>query len=423
VADLVDDLILLGRGGRLLYSGPMARIKDYFSDVLGYRCPPDTNASDYMMDVLEARFGAQGAAAAVELGKVLPADAPAAPAEAPAAMAASAAQLARCFADVWLTRGAAWVAAGPGGGAPAAADEQAALPGPTASALRIVAPPRASLLSQTLRFAWRGLLQHAMGTGLFLDLISLLLGGCVMGIVGAYGSTYIPPVSTLYFNSCPPGTERLCRFQLRVHLQPVTFYTVICIGVLALPPAVRALGAERAIYWREVSVGVNRGAYYLGKVLAELPKLAVAALAFVAPLVAISHWRAPVETLYFAVLVTMFFITALGFTISALLVAPDAANLLGVNVAVISCLFSGFVPLLGNGAVWCYARWAQRALLAIELMDGWGLEPAVFDRSMFTKEHQTPNWRRDLWILAVIALATYALGFVCLLLRHRDKQR
>jgi hypothetical protein len=64
-----------------------------------------------------------------------------------------------------------------------------------------------------------------------------------------------------------------------------------------------------------------------------------------------------------------------------------------------------------------------RALLTIELMDGWGLEPAVFDRSMFTKEHQTPNWRRDLWILAVIALATYALGFVCLLLRHRDKQR
>lgn len=415
----------------------MARIKDYFHSVLGYECPPDTNASDYMMDVLEARYGALGAAAgesdgasdwpvkspavAVALGGD---DAVAVPAE--AAVAASAAQLARRFADVWRTRGAAWVAAGqgaPGAGCGWEEEARADLPGPTAAALRLVAPPRAGLLSQTLLFAWRGLLQHALGSGLFLDLVSLLLGGCVMGIVAVFGSTYIPPVSTLYFNSCPPGTERLCRYQLRIHLAPVTFYSTICIGVLTLPPAVRALGAERAIFWREASVGINRLAYFVGKVLAELPKLAVSSFAFVAPLVAISHWRAPVETLYFAVLVTMFFITALGFAISALLVAPDAANLFGVNVAVIACLFSGFVPLLGNGAVWCYARWVQRALLAIELMDGWGLDAATFDRSMFSKEHEKPNWGRDLWILTIIAVITYALGFVLLLLRHRDKQR
>jgi hypothetical protein len=125
----------------------------------------------------------------------------------------------------------------------------------------------------------------------------------------------------------------------------------------------------------------RRGRAADGRVLA----LAVAALAFVAPLVAISHWRAPVETLYFAVLVTMFFITALGFTISALLVAPDAANLLGVNVAVISCLFSGFVPLgahekplpLEFGAdrlvdgdpktYWATADGAKAAMIEVEL--------------------------------------------------------
>lgn len=169
----------------------------------------------------------------------------------------------------------------------------------------------------------------------------------------------------------------------------------------------------------------------MGKVLAHIPVLAMAAFCFTSSLVAVSHWRAPVELLFFAVLVLMWFITALGFAISGCLVSPDAANLFGVNVAVIACLFSGFVPLLGDNAVWAYSRWAQRSLLAIELVEGWKLETtprpgqrlSVYDLSMFTKEHRNPDWGRDLWILTVTALVTYVVGFALLALRHRDKQR
>lgn len=50
------------------------------------------------------------------------------------------------------------------------------------------------------------------------------------------------------------------------------------------------------------------------------------------------------------------------------------------------CLFSGFVPVLGNGAVWAFTRHFQRALLAIELVEGWGLDTVTYDRAMFSEE-------------------------------------
>ena len=86
-------------------------------------------------------------------------------------------------------------------------------------------------------------------------------------------------------------------------------------------------------------------------------------------------------------------------------------------------LFSGFVPMLGNGAVWAYTRHVQRSLLAIELMEGWKLDVFTYNVSMFTKEHMNPDWRHDLWVLFVDALCTFAAGFLLLRLRHRAKQR
>jgi hypothetical protein len=35
----------------------------------------------------------------------------------------------------------------------------------------------------------------------------------------------------------------------------------------------------------------------------------------------------------------------------------------------------------------------------------------------------SPDWGRDLWVLTVTALATYALAYAILRLNHRDKQR
>ena len=58
---------------------------------------------------------------------------------------------------------------------------------------------------------------------------------------------------------------------------------------------VKSLGVGREVFWREAGVGANRLAYYLGRLLADAPKLALLAFFFTAPLVAISPWRTPVQ--------------------------------------------------------------------------------------------------------------------------------
>jgi hypothetical protein len=53
---------------------------------------------------------------------------------------------------------------------------------------------------------------------------------------------------------------------------------------------------------------------------------------------------------------------------------------------IVVCLFSGFVPVIGTGAVWAFTRHFQRSLLAIELVEGWGLDTATYDLAMFSEE-------------------------------------
>ena len=64
----------------------------------------------------------------------------------------------------------------------------------------------------------------------------------------------------------------------------------------------------------------------------------------------------------------------------------------------------------------------MRAFLAIELGEGYHLTTDVFNESV-SPEHENPDWRKDLWVLFVDALATYCFAFAIIVLRHRSKQR
>jgi len=46
-----DDLCLLGKGGQLIYFGPLKRARAYFEDTLGYKMPPKTNPADFYLEI------------------------------------------------------------------------------------------------------------------------------------------------------------------------------------------------------------------------------------------------------------------------------------------------------------------------------------------------------------------------------------
>lgn len=51
VFELFDNVLLLGKGGMVVYYGPTSGMEDYFSK-RGFPCPPKLNPADYYMDVL-----------------------------------------------------------------------------------------------------------------------------------------------------------------------------------------------------------------------------------------------------------------------------------------------------------------------------------------------------------------------------------
>jgi hypothetical protein len=108
---------------------------------------------------------------------------------------------------------------------------------------------------------------------------------------------------------------------------------------LCIPAAVRTFSPERRVHWREANSGANRIAYFLGKALADIPKVVVLAFMYIAPLIMVAPWRGPPEYLYAAVLVHDLAMFAVGYCLAAVFLEADDANLLGVILAILLNLF------------------------------------------------------------------------------------
>jgi len=289
--------------------------------------------------------------------------------------------------------------------------------------LRETLRPRRPFLEQVQLHAARAALQRLRGSSLAVDLISFLVSGAIIGIVLSGGNLLVPQAPLQYFLGCPPGSERYCMSSQRIMFAPATFYFTMIVGAQSVAPAVRVFGAEREVAWREAGVGVSALAYFIGKLLVELPVWCLLALNFAAPLVAIAPMRGPFAGFYALALTCIAVCSSIATGVSAWFgTNSDAGNLAGVIIVTILNLFGGFVPLIGTGAVWSYTHWTARAFVAIELADGYGLSDSFF-RWVVGEEWEVPNWPRDLGILWLITLLAFALAFAISVTRFRDKQR
>ena len=422
IVETVDELILLGRGGRPAYLGPRDLTLDYFTSVLGFELPDLCSPADFFLDVVNGKHGAPRSAPTVETVA-------AAAAGEDTGATTNVVAIVEALASVWRTRGEAWVqqrtAAGAGTGAPRAlvADGSGAAAASWSAQLREQLGPRRSFLAQVQLHAARAARQRLRGSSLAIDLAAFLAGGCVIGIVLSGGDLLVPQAPLQYFFGCPPGSERYCMSSQRIMFAPATFYFTMIVGAQSIAPAVRLFGAEREVAWREAGVGVSTGAYFLGKLLVEVPVWCLLALNFTAPLVAIAPMRGPFSGFYALALTCVAVCSAIGAAISAWLGKNnDGANLAGIILATIFNLFGGFVPLIGRGAVWAYTHWTSRAFVAIELSDGYGLSEDFFKWTV-GDEWDVPNWPRDLGILWLISVLTFLLAFAITVTLHRDKRR
>lgn len=55
IFSLIDDVLLLGRGGKVVYLGPTNEARDKFAQC-GFECPVSVNPSDFFIDVIVGMY-------------------------------------------------------------------------------------------------------------------------------------------------------------------------------------------------------------------------------------------------------------------------------------------------------------------------------------------------------------------------------
>lgn len=107
----------------------------------------------------------------------------------------------------------------------------------------------------------------------FLEIFVGMFAGAIMGLSlinesEMYQGIWIPPYSLM---SPSPNEWQVPIWGLLIG---------ITVALAAAPAGVKIYGEEKPVYWREVSSGHNSFAYYLGKFIGSVPRMAIASLHF-----------------------------------------------------------------------------------------------------------------------------------------------
>ncbi|KAK3300363.1 uncharacterized protein B0H64DRAFT_428448 [Chaetomium fimeti] len=153
----------------------------------------------------------------------------------------------------------------------------------------------------------------------------------------------------------------------------------LAIGLAAAAPGVKTFGEEKQIYWREASSGHSRLAYYVGKVLATLPRLGISAMHFTTFYCVLATPWMPFWSMFLTNLLYFYCIYGLA-SIMSVLVRREDGPLMAMIVSLIIGVFGGYGPPLYLVKEW-HLEWLWR------LCPGVWLTEAYFDKHLAIMSH------------------------------------
>ncbi|KAJ3579780.1 hypothetical protein NPX13_g785 [Xylaria arbuscula] len=151
------------------------------------------------------------------------------------------------------------------------------------------------------------------------------------------------------------------------------------IALASAAPGVKIFGEEKQVYWREAAAGHSRSAYYLGKTIATVPRIAIASLHFTAfYCILATPWMA-----FWKVYLTnfLYFYCIYGLAaIVSMIVRREDGPLLAMIFSLIIGVFGGYGPPLYNVKEW-HLEWFWR------LCPGIWFTEAYFDQHLGRVAH------------------------------------
>jgi ABC-type multidrug transport system ATPase subunit len=415
IFNMFHRVLLLAKGGKLVYYGPPHEALDYFKDVLGLTCPPHVNPPDFFMDVISGDQASPGAMTVDDMQNKW----------AEHAKAAASSQ------------GGAEEAAAPQSQATKQAN--AAIPSGSSLAAEASRKEVAGFLQQLLYFTQRSVVQMTRDLiWFFTDLMLTLVAGFFLGLVFSK-SQYRPPLpsqiinkSLSAFNGNAPAS--LSEFFDRPIDDPIiseASLTCMAVGMTGITAALRVFGPEQIVYWREASAGMSTTAYFTAKNITHLFFIIFSPFLYLAPFLTFVSARGSFLAYYRVVVIVQFATTGLGYLIS--IVSPAGlSQLAGVVAVLVLSMFGGsrptlveikeMFPLLGIMPYISYVRWGQEALYIAEITEWSQIRGVDINPSLKLFDYHLDDYSMCMWLTFGFGVLFRVMALVAMQLMHRDQK-
>ncbi|KAI9294493.1 hypothetical protein K502DRAFT_365782 [Neoconidiobolus thromboides FSU 785] len=175
----------------------------------------------------------------------------------------------------------------------------------------------------------------------------LLHFGCGLFIsIAAQNSVFLGPLPDVICNVTALMLLPKCKRPVIDQAAHIGTFLSWGIGFAGISVGSGTFGNERTVYWREASSGIPTFPYFIAKSLSDIPRILIASLMFTCSLIAVYPNSSDFSQLLWIVTALYYWGFSTGYFISAL-VRKEKASLVGVVVALFWAIaFSGVQPTL-----------------------------------------------------------------------------
>ncbi|RHZ58597.1 hypothetical protein Glove_372g90 [Diversispora epigaea] len=215
-------------------------------------------------------------------------------------------------------------------------------------------------------------------------------------------------------------------------LQTVGVFTAMGIMFCGISAGTTTFGYEKVVYWRDTSSGMKTIPYFLAKSIADIPRILLAGLMFSLSFILFYSHLSSFRDIYVIILLTYIAAWQIGYFLSAIF-SKEKLGLVGTGVALaFGMVLSGSTPRLddikeNNSLKWIYwifdisaPRWSVESLYLNELDPRKWIE--IHTKSLdFT--YSFDDYPNTLHNIIFITLGWACLAFLAMKLVNRDKQK
>eukprot|EP00762_Andalucia_godoyi_P002630 ANDGO_03310.mRNA.1 ABC transporter G family member 7 len=370
-----DNIVVLAKGGNLVYYGPFSSIVRWFEVQCGYIRSQFTNPADWVLDIINA--------AANGKGSIQP-------------RTKSGPMTVSQLADIWKAAGSSYART-----AEIAENSGRDLVAASSRGMADETVKAVSWFYQVWLLTNRALLQHYRDiSSVALDVVLHVLTGLIIGIGFVSTNLFQPPLSSEYIPFCPPPVRMtFCVTAVQDEIGRMIVYTTMALGLAASALACRFFTNEKSVFLREHGFGrTSTSAYVVARSVADIPLILLYSLMFSATFAVVVAPSSDFGQYWSIMIMFEAIMFGLGYLCSVLLPAHLAPLLAAVATLLSGLSTGGAQSVEDMGAIGniSWARWFGEALYIVEL----GLEkPGKYtptQQSVITEYVENQNYHYNL---------------------------